>query len=187
MDDFALLTSELVDCMPELELRKNEPMKNHCSFRIGGEAAVMALPSSTAETEKLCKFLRKKGVKPLIIGNGTNLLVTDAPLRRFVIRMAEGMSTRERRGDTDICALCGVSLAKLAAECAHFSLTGLEFAHGIPGTLGGAVCMNAGAYGGEMKMVVRSVTFLDVDLVLREKPIEELDFTYRHTAFSDTE
>ncbi len=187
MDDYSLLASELSASMPGLELRENEPMSNHCSFKIGGEAAAMALPSSIKETQALCKFLREKGVKPLVIGNGTNLLITDAPLRRFVIKMSEGLSAIERRGDTDVYALCGVSLAKLASECAHYSLTGLEFAHGIPGTLGGAICMNAGAYGGEMKQVVRSVTFLGADLVLHETPIEELDFTYRHTAFSDTE
>ncbi len=187
MDDFALLTQELAAKLPMLELRENEPMKNHCSFRIGGDATAMALPSSVEETEALCKLLREKGVKPLIIGNGTNLLVTDAPLRRFVIKMSDGMSAVERRGETGVYARCGVSLAKLALECAHFSLTGLEFAHGIPGTLGGAASMNAGAYGGEMKQVVRSVTFLDANLILREKPIEELDFTYRHTAFSDTD
>lgn len=187
MDDFALLTRELVSYLPQLELRENEPMRNHCSFKIGGEAAVMALPSSVKETEELCKFLREKGVKPLVIGNGTNLLVTDAPLRRFVIKMSDGMSAIERRGETGVFALCGVSLAKLASECAHFSLTGLEFAHGIPGTLGGAASMNAGAYGGEMKQVIRSVSFLDENLILREKPLEKLDYSYRHTAFSDTE
>ena len=187
MDASALLVRELKEYLPELELRENEPMKNHCSFRIGGDALAMALPSSAEETEKLCRFLREKGVKPLVIGNGTNLLVTDAPLRRFVIKMAEGLSAVERRGETGAYALCGVSLAKLASECASFSLTGLEFAHGIPGTLGGAACMNAGAYGGEMKQVLRSVTYLDKDLVLREKLVGELDFAYRHTAFSDAE
>ncbi|PKM74318.1 MAG: UDP-N-acetylenolpyruvoylglucosamine reductase [Firmicutes bacterium HGW-Firmicutes-16] len=187
MDDFALLAQELAAKLPELELRENEPMKNHCSFRIGGDAAAMALPSSINETEKLCLFLREKGIKPFIIGNGTNLLVTDAPLRRFVIKMSDGMSAVERCGETGVYALSGVSLAKLASECAHFSLTGLEFAHGIPGTLGGAASMNAGAYGGEMKQVVRAVTYLDENLLLREKPIDELDFTYRRTAFSDTD
>jgi len=187
MEDFGLLTRELRAALPELELRENEPMKAHCSFKIGGDAAAMALPSSIGETSELCRFLRMRGVKPLVIGNGTNLLVTDSPLRRFVIKMSDGMSAFERRGETEIYALSGISLARLATECAHLSLTGLEFAHGIPGTLGGAASMNAGAYGGEMKQAVRSVTFLDENLVLREKSGDELAFSYRHSAFSDTE
>lgn len=187
MEDFALLARELSVRLPELELRENEPMKNHCSFRVGGKTAAMALPSSPEEAEALCAYLRERGVKPLVIGNGTNLLVTDAPLSRFVIKMSDGIGAIERRGDTGVFALCGANLARLASECAHFSLTGLEFAHGIPGTLGGAACMNAGAYGGEMSHVVRSVTFLDEDLLLREEQVEKLDFSYRHTAFSDTD
>ena len=187
MEDFGLLTRELRALLPGLELRENEPMKAHCSFKVGGDAAAMALPSSVEETSELCRFLRERGVKPLVIGNGTNLLVTDAPLRRFVIKMSDGMSAFERRSETGIYALCGISLARLATECAHLSLTGLEFAHGIPGTLGGAASMNAGAYGGEMKQVIKSVIYLDENLVLREKSGGELAFSYRHSVFSDTQ
>ncbi len=187
MDNFGLLIQEIKKCLPGLELSENEPMRAHCSFKIGGNASAMAKPSSIEETEKLSEFLRQKGVRPLIIGNGTNLLVTDEPLRRFVIKMSDGMSTIENRGETGVYALCGVSLAKLAVYCAHTSLTGLEFAHGIPGTLGGAACMNAGAYGGEMKQVLHSVTFLDGDIKISEKTGDELDMSYRHSAFSDSD
>lgn len=187
METFSLLTKELRARLPGLALRENEPMRQHCSFKIGGEAAVMALPASIAETEGLCRFLFEKGVKPLVIGNGTNLLVTDEPLRRFVIKMAEGMSAIERRGETEVSALCGVSLARLASECARFGLTGLEFAHGIPGTLGGAASMNAGAYGGEMKQVLTAAAYLDAEGRLCEKRGEALGFSYRHSAFSDTD
>ena len=186
MDDFGLLTLELRAQMPELLLRENESMAAHCTFKIGGEAAVMALPSSVEETKLLCCFLREKGVKPLVIGNGTNLLVTDKPLHRFVIKMSDGMGAIKRCGETGVYALSGISLARLASECAHLSLTGLEFAHGIPGTLGGAACMNAGAYGGEMKQVLRSVTYLDENIMLGEKSGDELELSYRHSAFSDT-
>ena len=186
MDEFGLLIQEIKERNPHLELRENEPMRAHCSFKIGGNASAMALPSSIEETELLCGLLRQKGVRPLIIGNGTNLLVTDKPLRRFVIKMSDGMSAIEKRGETGVYALCGVSLAKLAVYCAHNSLAGLEFAHGIPGTLGGAASMNAGAYGGEMKTVVRSVTFLDENIKIGEKTGDELDMTYRHSTFSDT-
>ncbi len=187
MDDFGFLIQELRTQMPELSLRENEPMKAHCSFKIGGEASAMALPSSIGETSQLCAFLRKKGIRPLVIGNGTNLLVTDKPLRRFVIKMSDGMGTMERRGETGVYALCGISLARLASDCAHLSLSGLEFAHGIPGTLGGAASMNAGAYGGEMKQVLRSVTYLDENIMLGEKSGDELELSYRHSVFSDTD
>ncbi|NCB73370.1 MAG: UDP-N-acetylmuramate dehydrogenase [Clostridia bacterium] len=187
MEDFALIAREIKEYLPSLELRENEPMRNHCSFKIGGAAAAMALPTSIGETAGLCSFLREKGVKPLVIGNGTNLLVTDEPLRRLMIKMSDGMSAMERRGESGINALCGISLAKLASECAHLSLSGLEFAHGIPGTLGGAACMNAGAYGGEMKQVLLSVTYLDESIKLREKSAEELELGYRHSIFSDSE
>ena len=185
MDDFVLLTKELRARLPQLILLENEPMKAHCSFKIGGEVSAMALPSSIEETSLMCSFLREKGIKPLVIGNGTNLLVTDKPLRRFVIKMSDGMSTMDRRGETGIFALSGVSLARLASECAHLSLTGLEFAHGIPGTLGGAASMNAGAYGGEMKQVLRSVSYLDENMGISEKSGEELELSYRHSVFSD--
>ena len=185
MDDFVLLTKELRARLPQLILLENEPMKAHCSFKIGGEVSTMALPSSIEETSIMCSFLREKGVKPLVIGNGTNLLVTDKPLRRFVIKMSDGMSTMERRGETGVFALSGVSLARLASDCAHLSLAGLEFAHGIPGTLGGAASMNAGAYGGEMKQVLRLVSYLDENMEISEKSGEELELSYRHSVFSN--
>ena len=187
MDDFVLLIQELRARLPQLALFENEPMKAHCSFKIGGDAAAMALPSSIEETSQLCSFLREKGVKPLIIGNGTNLLVTDKQLRRFVIKISDGMSAMERRTETSVFALSGISLARLASECAHLSLSGLEFAHGIPGTIGGAASMNAGAYGGEMKQVLRSVSYLDENIKINEKSGDELGLSYRHSAFSNTQ
>jgi len=186
MEDFSLLTKELRVLLPRLELRENEPMKAHCSFRIGGAAAALALPASVEETRLLCCFLHDKGVEPLVIGNGTNLLITDAPLSRFVIQMAEGMSAVKRQSETEVFALSGISLAKLAAECAHLSLTGLEFAHGIPGTLGGAASMNAGAYGGEMKQVLQSVTYLDSAGKIGVKAGDDMALSYRRSAFSDS-
>ena len=146
---------------PELTILENEPMSRHCSFRIGGPCDAMLLPSSVSEVETVCALLAEAGEKPLLIGNGTNLLVIDA-LR----------------------AESGVTLSRLASFAAARSLAGLEFAHGIPGTLGGAVSMNAGAYGGEMKDVVTSVTYLDEGLSVRET--DDAGFSYRHSRFSDT-
>lgn len=185
MDKFSLLAKELKSLLPELDLREQEPMRAHCSFQIGGEAALMALPSSAEDIEQIGAFLRERGVCPLVVGNGTNLLVTDAPLRRFVLKLSKGVSEITRLDETRVFAQTGVSLARLATACAHFSLSGLEFAHGIPGTLGGAAYMNAGAYGGEMKDVILSVRYLDEEMRVCEKVGEALDFSYRHSAFSD--
>lgn len=187
MEDFSLLIKEIKDALPGLELRENVKMSEHCSFKIGGEAPCMALPASEEETAELCRILRARGVKPLIMGNGTNLLVTDEPLEYFVIRFGESMSGIEKRGETGVSAGCGVTLSRLAAFCAGESLAGMEFAHGIPGTLGGAVCMNAGAYGGEMKDVTASVRCLDGELRLLTLGADALDLSYRHSVFTGTE
>ena len=185
MNNFSLLLNDIQKAIPSLEVRENEPMSEHCSFKIGGPARAMALPASIDEASALCVLLKSAGVSPLVIGNGTNLLVTDSPLSRFVIKMSDKMSTVEERGETGVFALCGVSLARLAVFCARRSLTGLEFAHGIPGSLGGAVCMNAGAYGGEMKDVLKRITYLDENGELGEKSGDEMELSYRHSAFSD--
>lgn len=169
---------------PELTILENEPMSRHCSFRIGGPCGAMLLPSSVSEVETVCALLAEAGEKPLLIGNGTNLLVTDAPLHRIVLRLGEEFSRIEPVGDTALRAESGVTLSRLASFAAARSLAGLEFAHGIPGTLGGAVSMNAGAYGGEMKDVVTSVTYLGEDLSVRET--DDAGFSYRHSRFSDT-
>ena len=180
-----LTVQELSARVPGLELRRHEPMRRHCSFRIGGPCAAMALPSSIDETQALCAALREMELPYLVMGNGTNLLVTDAPLERIVVKMGEGMADISRDGEAGLCALCGATLTKLANTALQHGLTGLEFAHGIPGTLGGAVCMNAGAYGGEMKDVVTQTMFLNGDLELQGVSGEQHDFGYRSSMFSD--
>ena len=169
---------------PELTILENEPMSRHCSFRIGGPCDAMLLPSSIAEIEAVCTLLAGAGEKPFLMGNGTNLLVTDAPLHRVVLRMGEEFSRIEPAGDTALRAESGATLSRLATFAAARGLAGMEFAHGIPGTLGGAVSMNAGAYGGEMKDAVTSVTYLDEELSLRET--KDVGFSYRRSRFSDT-
>ena len=170
---------------PELTILENEPMSRHCSFRIGGACDAMLLPSSIEDVEAVCALLAECGEKPLLMGNGTNLLVTDAPLHRIVLRMGEDFSRIDPVNGTALRAESGATLSRLALFAAARGLAGLEFAHGIPGTLGGAVSMNAGAYGGEMKDVVTSVTYLDKDLSLRET--DDAGFSYRRSRFSDTD
>ena len=170
---------------PELTILENEPMSRHCSFRIGGACDAMLLPSSIEDVEAVCALLAECGEKPFLMGNGTNLLVTDAPLHRIVLRMGEEFSRVDPVNGTALRAESGATLSRLALFAAARGLAGLEFAHGIPGTLGGAVSMNAGAYGGEMKDVVTSVTYLDEDLSVRET--DDAGFSYRRSRFSDTD
>ena len=167
---------------PELTILENEPMSRHCSFRIGGACDAMLLPSSIEDVEAVCALLAECGEKPFLMGNGTNLLVTDAPLHRIVLRMGEDFSRIDPVNGTALRAESGATLSRLALFAAARGLAGLEFAHGIPG---GAVSMNAGAYGGEMKDVVTSVTYLDKDLSLRET--DDAGFSYRRSRFSDTD
>jgi len=169
---------------PELELRVNEPMNRHTTFRVGGPAALMALPADEGQLISAARLALREGVAPLYVGNGSNLLVDDKGLDAFVIKTAPRMSPCRVRGN-QIVAGAGILLAQLANAAAEHDLTGLEFAHGIPGSLGGAVTMNAGAYGGEMKQVVQSVLVLDRQGELVEISADDCDFSYRHSAFAD--
>ena len=167
---------------PGLPILPGEPMRRHCSFRIGGPCVGLVLPRTLEEMGGVLRALQDMNDLPLILGNGTNLLVTDEPLDRIVVG-TERLQQVERDED-GLFALAGVPLSRLAALSADWGLAGLEFAHGIPGTLGGAVVMNAGAYGGEMKDVVESTMFMDARGELDSLCGDEHDFAYRHSAFS---
>lgn len=169
--------------LPELEILEYEPMRAHCSFRIGGPARALVCPASAEETAAVCRIVRDGGAQPLLIGNGTNLLITDGDVDRIVVQMGERMADVARTDATHLRAGAGIPLARLAQAALGYGLAGLEFAHGIPGTLGGGVVMNAGAYGGELKDVVTEVTALYPDGVKVLTPAE-LDFSYRHSVFS---
>ena len=181
--DESSLAKELRRAFPALELRENEPMKPHCSFRIGGPAEIFAEPGSEAELCALWRFLHAAGTPVTVIGNGTNLLVHDEGVRGVVIHLGKRFA-RIDRTDGGLWAAAGVTLARLATAAKEYGLSGLEFAHGIPGSLGGAVMMNAGAYGGEMKDVVASVSYLDHGGEVRETA--EPGFSYRRSRFADS-
>lgn len=181
--EYSTLIRDIRKALPALDLREGEPMAEHCSFKIGGPAAAMALPRSAEELEELCAHLRAAGVRPLLIGNGTNILPPDESLRRFVIATCPGVGRVEASG-CDVTADCGATLAAAAMAAAEAGLTGLEFAHGIPGSVGGGVIMNAGAYGGELKDAVVQTEYLDEDLVRRTVTGPEHEFSYRHSVFS---
>ena len=187
MANLDLIVRALRAQCPGLEILEHEPMRAHCSFRIGGPARALVRPASAEETAAVCRIVREGGAQPLIIGNGTNLLITDGALERIVVQMGDNMAAVTQPDATHLSAGAGIPLARLAQAALGCGLAGLEFAHGIPGSLGGAVSMNAGAYGGEMKDVVISTRYLDGELRLCEAHGSAHDFGYRHSAFSDTD
>lgn len=176
------LINDIRSALPGLEMHENEPMSAHCSFRIGGPARLMACPASGAEAAALLRLLREADAPVELMGKGTNLLVADEGLDAVVVRLGEAISGAELLPGDRVRAGAGISLAKLAVFAAEAGRSGLEFAHGIPGSLGGAVFMNAGAYGGEMKDVLESAEIALPDGTLREAPAEELELSYRHSA-----
>ena len=176
------LINDIRSALPGLEMHENELMSAHCSFRIGGPARLMACPASGAEAAALLRLLREADAPVELMGKGTNLLVADEGLDAVVVRLGEAISGAELLPGDRVRAGAGISLAKLAVFAAEAGLSGLEFAHGIPGSLGGAVFMNAGAYGGEMKDVLESAEIALPDGTLREAPAEELELSYRHSA-----
>lgn len=184
MDWLTQFDQALAQELPELRVVHEEPMSRHTSFRIGGPAVRMAFPDSEAQLVLLLELTARCGVKPLVIGNGTNLLAPDQGLDCLVIDTSEAMNRIEIGGECILRAEAGVSLARLADTACKQSWSGLEFAHGIPGTLGGAVCMNAGAYGGEMVQVVSAVRAWIPGEGARTLRGAELEFGYRRSFFT---
>lgn len=176
---------EIAARFPNLEILRDEPMAEHTTFRIGGPARRMVRPNSAEELAALLDLAHARGWPWLVIGNGSNLLAADEGLERLVIHTGR-LELLERTGERTLRAGAGVSLARLAVFAQREALAGLAFAHGIPGSLGGAVCMNAGAYGGEMCQVVRSVDAWFPGRGVESLAVEELEFSYRRSLFSHT-
>ncbi len=171
------------DYLPEMTVLTEEPMSKYTSFRIGGPARRMAFPATPEELVLLCGYAEEQSLPPLVIGNGTNLLIADDGLERLVISTRK-MDEISAVGESVLRAGAGATLARLATVACEMGLDGLTFAHGIPGSVGGGVAMNAGAYGGEMKDVVSRVAVLFPDGI-RYFNKEEMDFSYRHSLLSD--
>ena len=162
-----------------------EPMAKHTSFRIGGPADVLAQPADEAELAALLKRAGEHAVPVTLVGNGSNLLVRDKGIRGLVIKLSNSFSDMKALGN-ELTFGSGISLAMASKKAASLSLSGLEFAVGIPGTIGGAVYMNAGAYDGEMAKVVTSVRVMDREGKISELKASELAFAYRHTALQNS-
>ena len=174
------LVQELQERLGNDGLRLREMMKEHTTFRVGGPADLFLMPKDAAEVKDAIAILRKYHTPVMVIGNGSNLLVRDKGIRGAVLQVYSRMAEITVDGDV-LEAQSGALLSAAAAKAAEASLTGLEFAGGIPGSIGGAVVMNAGAYGGEMKDVLVSVDVLTQDLEVKTIPAEELELGYRHS------
>ncbi len=184
MERLAELKKRLEEGCPGLELREDEPMSRHTTFRIGGPAALMALPRTVGEAKAAVKAARALEVEPFFLGNGSNLLAADGGYPGFVVKLA-GDFDQIREVNRGLEAGSAVLLSRLSNALLGRGLTGLEFAGGIPGSVGGAVTMNAGAYGGEVAQVLESATFLDESGEVRTLPAPECGFGYRKSVFSD--
>ena len=169
---------KLNEYLGEENVLLNEPMSDHTTFRIGGPADIFLVPHSIEEVQKVLRFCREKDLPLFILGNGSNLLVSDGGYRGIVLQIYRNLEDIRVEGQ-EIRASAGALLSGIAAAAKNASLTGFEFAGGIPGTLGGAVVMNAGAYGGEMKDVLKKVTVLIQTGELLTLPAEKLGLGYR--------
>lgn len=174
------------DLLEDLELRFDEPMKHHTSFRIGGPAEAMVFPKNAEELAAALKASALLDCEPAILGAGTNVLAPDAGMKGIVICLKDCLSGLERIGENIIRAAAGVTMTRAAVFAAGQGLSGLEFAHGIPGTVGGGVYMNAGAYGGEISQVCRGVRIMKMDGTVDTWTPEQLGFSYRHSALEET-
>ena len=169
-----------------LELRMNEPMAKHTSFRVGGGAEVMAFPKNVRELAELLKVSALLDCKCAILGAGTNVLAPDEGLSGLVICLKDCLDGMERLSDNRIRVMAGVTMSRAAVFAANLGLSGLEFAHGIPGSVGGGVYMNAGAYGGEICQVCDRVEVMDRQGNTRWLSNAEMEFSYRHSVLETT-
>ena len=168
----------LYNVVDAAKVQKDEPMKKHTTFRIGGPADYFIMPSNEKELAETIRVCREFSIPIYIVGNGSNLLVGDKGFRGAIIQLYKSMGTFQVEGN-QITAQAGCSLAQIANAALDAALTGFEFAAGIPGTLGGAVVMNAGAYGGEMKHVLESADVLTPEGEFLTLSLEELELGYR--------
>ncbi len=176
---------KIQEFLPGIELRFDEPMANHTSFRIGGPAEVMAFPKTSEELREILKASKLLDTSVRILGAGTNILAPDEGIPGLVICLKDCIEGMEHLSGDRIRVAAGVSMARAAMFAASHSLSGLEFAHGIPGSVGGGVYMNAGAYGGEICQVCESVEVMDLDGNIRTYSGSEMAFSYRHSRLED--
>ncbi|WP_346930219.1 UDP-N-acetylmuramate dehydrogenase [Clostridium sp.] len=170
----------VIDVAGHENVKIDEPMKNHTSFKVGGPADVLVYPSNYEMIKDLINICKENKVDYFILGNGSNLIIRDGGIRGIVIKL--GHINKIVVDENLVSAQCGAKLYSVADQALKNSLSGLEFASGIPGSIGGATAMNAGAYDGEMAKVIESVLVIDNEGNIRELNEEELEFGYRNSA-----
>lgn len=168
---------------PDVEFLENEPLSGYTSFRIGGPAALLARPKTEQQLKQLLQASHEFGVRPRLLGAGTNVLAPDEGVQELIICTKDALLGLRELGNGQIEAMAGETLAHTAVFARSLGLSGLEFAHGIPGTVGGGIYMNAGAYGGEMCQVTHSTTVLHMDGTEQKFFADEHEFSYRTSVF----
>ena len=171
--------------LPNLDIRMNESMAKHTSFRIGGDAEAMAFPKNGKELASVLKTSALLDIKPAILGAGTNVLAPDEGIAGLVICLKDCLDGMELLSNNRIRVMAGVTMTRAAVFAANHNLSGMEFAHGIPGTVGGGVYMNAGAYGGEIVQICESVDVMDMAGNVKTYSCAEMEFSYRHSVLED--
>lgn len=181
------ILKELIYLLKKLNISfsENEPMSAHTTFKVGGNARIMAFPESEDQVVEIIKCCRENGVRYIPVGNGSNLLVSDSGIDACVICFGSSFSEIKLIDEDTVFAQSGASLMKLCRFALQNSLSGLEFAFGIPGSCGGAAFMNAGAYGGEMKDVLFKCDHIDENGEKGSLSGDELKLSYRHSAYSE--
>lgn len=181
MMEMTYFQDKITALLPGIELRLNEAMAKHTSFQIGGPVEVMAFPKNINELADILKKSALLDCKTAILGAGTNILAPDEGISGLVICLKDCLGGMEQLDETHIRVAAGVTMSRAAVFAAGLNLGGMEFAHGIPGTVGGGVYMNAGAYGGEIKEICESVSVMQPDGTVIEYTAAEMDFSYRHS------
>lgn len=184
MENLQKCIDELKQILPQEAVLLDEPMSKHTTFKIGGPADCFVIPSTAEEAVKVIKIIHKYNMPFTMIGNGSNLLVMDKGIRGIVVNLNERFAKIEQK-ENILRVQCGALMADVSKFAGSCSLTGLEFAVGIPGSIGGCIFMNAGAYDGEIKNVVKSVTTVTKDGKLICYTKEQAQFGYRHSIFQD--
>ena len=183
--DFSCFLNELNTLCPEMKASLYEPMAAHTSFKIGGPAALMTFPQNAKQLSALMMLAQEKHVPYRILGAGTNVLAPDEGMQELVICLKDCMDGIELLEGNRIRVAAGVTMSRAAVFAANNGLTGMEFAHGIPGTVGGGVYMNAGAYGGEIGSICQSVDVVTAHGELKTLTNAEMGFSYRHSILEE--
>ena len=185
MTDLTDFQQKISALLPHIGLRFHESMAKHTSFRIGGPVEVMAFPRDAKELSSVLHAAAQLRIKPAILGAGTNVLAPDEGMPGLCICLKDCLDGMQLLDDNRIRVMAGVTMTRAAVFAANHGLSGMEFAHGIPGSVGGGVYMNAGAYGGEIRDICQSVDVMDMQGNLKTLTNEQMQFSYRHSLLED--